>query len=254
MVDAMDSKSITRKGVGVRVPSLVPPLPASPASPASPGATGSDRSQGPDPLREIGEELIRFLLPPLLDRLGEDRALLEEATLRLQRSSGGDPPGAELLAETDALLRQDRRLGWCFGVLAGALGADLLLVRREREGLRILAELLQRATGVSLVPSPAVLPELAPERGEGWELPLAVLYFFRKLECARGPADVLPWGLECGETDWIFSSPTSPAPPSSDEAWEALLAPIAGARILHDAGGLALAVPHSWFNSPRARR
>ena len=200
----------------------------------------------------MGEELARFLLPPLLDRLGTDGADLE-ARLASAESSGGISLG-ELSSDADELRRRDRRLGWTLGVLSGALGADLLLARRERRGLQILAELVAEAGGQALEPSAASLPDLAPETGAGWELPLLITYFFREVSGLKAPDHVLRWRIERGSTDTVFTvpPPATPVPAPSidaDEAWEVLLPRIPGARLLKDAPGLALAVPHPWFAS-----
>ncbi len=66
--------------------------------------------------------------------------------------------------------------GWILGVLGCELGADLLMARREARGLEPLVGLVRHALrhqGGELE-GPATLPRLAPDVGNGWELPWAL--------------------------------------------------------------------------------
>ena len=104
MADAVDSKSTSLTGVGVRVPSLVPP---------------SARRNAHD--RELACALARAV----------DRRIAS-ACVRLEARTDEREPWPSGL----------RELGWVFGMLGRALGSDLLGQRREREGLVTLSALL----------------------------------------------------------------------------------------------------------------
>ena len=68
-------------------------------------------------------------------------------------------------------------VGWLLAVLASACGADLLLARRERDGLAgVLAAVREavRREGRELARGPDALPRLAPEFGDGWRVPWAI--------------------------------------------------------------------------------
>lgn len=176
MADAMDSKSISRKGVGVRVPSSVP-------------AT--------DPLAAA-------LLPVFLHRLGNTTQLLSTigSLLSLTQDAGLLAERRDDLAEAAGRAEE---LGYLLAVLASACGADLLLERREPRGLEIVllaARDALRRTGRDVALAPQPLPDLAPHFADGWRLPwsVAALIHGAAMQLAQGA--VLAARLELEQEHW----------------------------------------------------
>ena len=158
MVDAMDSKSIARKGVGVQVPSLVP----------APSAA------------LVARALASVVYPEILATLERSRVELLEVGSELEDEE--DFERCRLaLEKVEANYAEAEELGFSLACLGAACGANLLLARRVAHGplllMRVLARALQRR-GVEL---PSVggaagwgLPQWRPTVGEGWELAVLV--------------------------------------------------------------------------------
>lgn len=149
MADAMDSKSISREGVGVQVPASAPPV-------------------------GLSSELAGKLLPVLLHKLNNVTqvfsglnsllAVTGDPALLVERAGDLEHAGAQL-----------HRLGWLVGMIGASQGADLLLARREALGLRwsleALAELCAREQ--VRLELPAQLPRVCPQENEAaicWDL------------------------------------------------------------------------------------
>lgn len=167
----MDSKSISREGVGVQVPASAP-----------------------------HSELSGALIPVLIHKLNNITQVLSgvNALVSLTQDLGVLDQHAESLEH--AALELDR-LGWTLGMLGAAHGSDLLFARRERQALnwslQALVELYGRERRVLSVPSK--LPMLAPDAAQSarcWEL----LQWIRAQ--AQGPQVVLQLAQE-GEA-WIW--------------------------------------------------
>src|SRR5262245_13498762 len=156
MADAMDSKSISREGVGVRLPSLAPAPPV--------------ETRRAEALREVARDVGAVLWPTLGRELGSARSELENLLDELRR----DPE--RLLRDESRLALQEHmglrtnRTGWSLGVLAAAHGIDLLRERREPEGLRWIAGDLAEARGLVLVPVTEELPSVRSRVCREWEV------------------------------------------------------------------------------------
>src|SRR5688572_6611840 len=98
MADAMDSKSISRKGVGVRLPSLAPA--------SEPDA----RSRA---LESIGRELGAEMWTQLARELVHARAELEALLAEFRRDRGRGLGDERLLARQAELEERAHRAGWC---------------------------------------------------------------------------------------------------------------------------------------------
>lgn len=171
MADAMDSKSISRKGVGVQLPSLAPPSSTSPRawSEAQIDARDERRARA---LREVAEELAPALFASLWKRMCRVRLELTETLAALRRDAPRALRDEDLLARQEELREEVRRAGWCLGVLGAAQGADLLRARRERAGLGWLVAAVAEARALELEPEGEALPMLAGPARLALELPL----------------------------------------------------------------------------------
>lgn len=175
MADAMDSKSISRKGVGVQVPASAPGL---------------------------SDPLARAMLPVLLHRIGNASQLLSNLAALLDVRAGALEERAEDLAAAGGIVDET---GWLLALLASASGANLLLERREAHGLAPLVDGVRaclRRENRDLAPFRGSLPLLAPHVGSGWELPWyvgSVLYLSGR---ALPEKQSLAWSIARGEGTW----------------------------------------------------
>src|SRR5688572_8493459 len=116
--------------------------------------------------RAAGERLAAGLLPVLLHRIQNNTQLLVavRSVLDVAPESLTERSGADLSEAGEDAHEQ----GWLLGVLAGALGADLLLAREEPRGLEPMLRLLReglRREGRDLAWRAGEVPSLAV-RGE----------------------------------------------------------------------------------------
>lgn len=156
MADAMDSKSISRKGVGVQVPASAP-------------------DDAPSLARVANERLasdayLRAALPALLHRLNNATQVLT-ALNALATLPGGGEMLAKRASDLADVVRVYDASGWLLATFGSALGARTLNERRDRAGLAHVVELareLARRDGRDLVVS-GTAPDLDATEGDGWE-------------------------------------------------------------------------------------
>lgn len=161
MADAMDSKSISREGVGVQVPASAP-----------------------------ADELARALLPALLHRLNNVTQVLAglNSLVRVTGSPAALEERAGDLQHAGGALEQ---LGWLVGALARGMGTGIGSAREDGRALEWLVDLLTEALrreGRKLA-GPRVLPRA--DFAQSWD-------FARRLHAAasaRPPGGVLVWGV-----------------------------------------------------------
>ena len=174
---------------GTRTPILAPP---------NSMQTPSDSTQA--------NELMTWALPVLLHRLANHTQWMTGFRSLLQI-----PGGEELLAaKSDDLCQAGRRfqeVGWLMAVLGSAQGGNLLLARREPQGLALMFELVQeglqreaRERGSGTIPQgPEDWPNLAPSAQDGWQIPFAlgtlVLHAYRD---GSQSGRALTWRHEAG--------------------------------------------------------
>lgn len=185
MADAMDSKSILRKGVGVRLPSLAPRSEARLTGQVV-GAADATSSQDED-WRRIATEVGEVIWARARHVLGRSREEFETFAAYLRRSPAAAIRNEQALARQEELAKETRELGWCLGVVAAAHDLDLLLARREPEGLAWMLIALAEAEGFRLEPTPATLPEIPLPAKLGWRVPLLAAWSARAVARGAGP-------------------------------------------------------------------
>ena len=181
----MDSKSISRKGVGVRLPSLAP---------ANDG----------DALATVAEALGKRLVPALCRRLRLATVELTALEARLAEDPAttlADEPLARRHAELSSELT---RAGYCLGVLGAGGRADLLRERRERQGLRWFLAECATAHGAALAPEATQLPELVPAGARGGRLALLSGWCVAR---AASQTPVVRWEDAAGELVFVLDRP-----------------------------------------------
>ncbi len=195
-------------------------------------------------VRLAAEELAEAILPTVLSRLRDQTDRLQGLADRITRDPQqalADPTGVRSLEADQAL---GRRIGWCLGVLAAANGTDLLLARRERDGLRDMLELLALAHP-DHPPEPALeeLPRLSTSVGEGWEVPLLLACLFLHGARALTYGGPLAWKLASGDDAVTVTLAEGP-----DDFPDELVALVPGASLTRDEGA-TLSLPAEWFES-----
>ena len=161
MADAMDSKSISREGVGVQVPASAP-----------------------------ADELARALLPALLHRLNNVTQVLAGVN-SLVRVSGSPAALVERAGDLEHAGGALAQLGWLVGALARGMGTGIGSPREDERALEWLVDLLAeslRREGREIA-GPRALPRA--DFAQSWE-------FARRLYAAAQAApqgSVLAWSV-----------------------------------------------------------
>jgi hypothetical protein len=136
-----------------------------------------------------------LLVPALCRELRVATAELARSNAELARR------GAEALADETFARRHEelslalQRAGYCLGVLGAGARADLLRGRRERRGLRWMAEELATAAGLAFEPGCERLPTLSHTGERGWNAVLLAAWSFQR---AARRSSVLSWRVERG--------------------------------------------------------
>lgn len=146
MADAMDSKSISREGVGVQVPASAP-------------TTTTDL----DPF-------VQAALPVLVHRLNNSAQVVAGVNALLALDPRADVLAARA-SDLAEVAREYADTGWLIGMCAMALGEHERFERRDARGLELATglaiELARRAQRTLAVEGSA--PALRHAHGAGWE-------------------------------------------------------------------------------------
>jgi len=209
----------------------------------TPAASG-DSPPGPDSSSPV--KLLPWAMPILLHRLANQTQWMT-GLRALAEMEDGD---RWLEAKSEELNRGGRSLqviGWLMAVLGSGAGNNLLLARREPQGLDWMVELVQeglqrewrqRANG------PSQWPALNPSAHDGWQIPCLVAQF---LVAAYGSgtqfANPFAWQWVNDFLEIDAPRPESKLEPSVLEAFSWL----PGVRVEALSGGLRLHMPREWF-------
>jgi hypothetical protein len=156
--------------------------------------------------RGAPDHLARKLLPVLLHKLANATQLLTGLNAMLS-IEGGEELFSERSEDLSRCSRDVSELGWALAVVGSGNGAELLLARRDPQGLRILLGLVsdasRRANGARLT-LPDDLPTLTPGALDGWQLPWAIASLLlaageqsdrKRLEWTLAPSSPEGWRL-----------------------------------------------------------
>jgi len=156
----------------------------------------------------VGDPLADHLLPVLVHRMNNTTQLLSnlQALGKVSETTDWLSERSEDLA--DACGDMDR-VGYLMAVVASACGADLLLERRESEGLRFVLEAVTdvaRREGREIQRPANPLPLQAPHVHDGWQLPWALgsLLLLAALGLEEGSR--LEWQLLEEGDSWVLVS------------------------------------------------
>ena len=170
----------------------------------TPTASGPPGARASVPWEPQRERLARALGPAISSRLRRITKDYESLTSALERDPARLFADEDTLGVLDQLEPEVRPVGWALGVLAASAGANVLRARRERLGLRYLAELLEEAHAWRrLEPPLSALPELEPA-GEGWELCFASALLL--LSAAETESEPVRWTLTKTGTSVRFAA------------------------------------------------
>ncbi len=225
MADAMDSKSISREGVGVQVPASAP--------------SSSDAA------------LARLLLPALLHRLNNVTQVISGVN-SLVRITGERGVIAEHAEDLDESARGLERLGWLLGLLGRQRGTDLLLARREPRGpewlLDLAREALRRERRDLAAPDPGSLA-IATEAPGAMDLAWTITAWLVAAAQAAPERECLTWGIRaCGASVHVAAA-RAPAEAAALVRSLAQRVPTAGLAEEPD-GRVALVLPAEGFRPP----
>ncbi|HVS10812.1 MAG TPA: hypothetical protein VMS76_13145 [Planctomycetota bacterium] len=200
----------------------------------------------PNPPSDAPAPLAAALLPVLLHRVNNTTQLV--TSLNAVLAQGGASRQASCGAGLAEAARESDELGWALGVIACGLGADLLLARHERAGLRPLLALvrgaLRREGRDALLPER--LPDLEPLGGEGWHTAWAVseLVWLAGSSLPRGMA--LRFELESEAGVHVLRADHGAAAPLV-EAGQKIERELAGARFACQGEAWSLTLPGPWM-------
>jgi len=161
----------------------------------------------------------------------------------------GSTEDEELMAAVEERHAEGHAIGWCLGVLAAASGTDLLLTRRERNGLSEMFRLVLVALGDrELSPSADELPSVAPDRGGGWELPFLLSWMLLRAGITPPNDGPLRWGLmEHDERQTFF---LGCAPRREIHPLRALVRLVEGAEAIEEDDGIGVVLPAGSLLAP----
>jgi hypothetical protein len=187
-------------------------------------------------------------MPIVLHQMANATQLLAglEAVLSME---GGDALFEERAEDLARASLDVEDLGWVLAVLGSAVGADLLLARRQPRGLEILLPLVAKALRRAERPAPSVprdLPQLAPAALDGWQTPWAVASLLLAAgEDAQSSAPA--WELTLAQDGWRLAVARGETviarAPSVVER-------LPGAHAEEGAQHLHLVLPASWLLTP----
>ena len=188
MADAMDSKSISLTGVGVQVPASAPTSAHDPSR----DRAALDQARDVGALDQARDDLVPAMVAVLVHKLANTTQYLGALNTLLSIEPDASAHASSMRG-LGATATEVDELGWALGLLANACGADLLLERREREGLasflRIVGDCTRRE-GRAIVVDPSTMPTLTVRDRDDWRVPWAIGRFL------FGVARTLPSGTE----------------------------------------------------------
>jgi hypothetical protein len=197
--------------------------------------------------REMGERLVRALLPVFLHRVRNSTQLLSGIRSLLEVSPGDVPPScADDLGQASSEAFEN---GWLLGVLASALGADVYGERERSDGLepllRWLREALLREQRVLTWRDgevPALRATAGAPHSAAWSAALASLVF----ESCVASAGTFRLGFTAGAESHAITLDRAHAE-AARRAFTSSALPSAGARLEFEDGGWRLDVPATWL-------
>lgn len=229
MADAMDSKSISRKGVGVQVPASAP------------------RPSERDPLATA-------LLPVVLHGLNNATQVLSSlnALLALESPENGGEVLTSRAGDLAHASRQVDELGWMLALVGSASGANVLYARRERAGLRPLVASVRaalRKEARDLAHAERPLPGLASDVADGWQLPWVIGTWIWTSARALPQRSTLDWklGRSGGHWELVCDSPFSDAHDVIARRWRSPLGALECDRAAP--GACVIRFPGEWLES-----
>ena len=146
------------------------------------------------------DKLGKAVLPHLLGRLDGTTECFRALARSLTEDSHASLSEQLSLSRVEEAQGEAHRVGWFLGCLASASGTDLLIARREDNGLRLFCGLILDALAgeITLTPGSAELPRIATGIGRGWELSFIAGFLFYAALKGERDSDGLAWSLERG--------------------------------------------------------
>ena len=203
----------------------------------------SPRSRRLEPVeraRGLVGECAAALLPVLLQRMDATSDRLRFLNGSEDRTDGAEAPRIDPSPELRRAARELERQGWLMGVVAGALGVELLGERRYPQGLAALLELVGEALapgGRRIAATEGPVPIVGTAEAGGplaaWTLAVLLWDAARHLPVRAAP---LAWNLtQAADGRCVMSVHTCEEPEGSRATRRALASALPGARYeVHD--------------------
>jgi len=193
------------------------------------------------------------VLPHLLGRLDGTTESFRALTRKLSEDPSSTLSDAAALARVEEAQGEAHRVGWFLGCLASASGTDLLIARREENGLRLFCGLvLDALTGsVKVTPAAVDLPRIATGIGRGWELSFLAGFLFYAALRGELSGEQLRWSLK-RRNDQAYLRVESVLKTDDARLLEDLAGLLPGARAAASVERAEIRFPETWL-APRTQ-
>lgn len=194
------------------------------------------------------DKLGKAVLPHLLGQLDGTTESFRALARKLSADSDATLSDSAALAHVEQAQGQAHRVGWFLGCLASASGTDLLIARREENGLRLFCGLVLDALANPAILSPAQshLPRIATGIGRGWELSFIAGFLFYAALRGEFSKGQLRWSIE-PRNDQSFLRVESGLQSGDGDLLEQLTGVLPGARAQVSAESAEIRFPSAWL-------
>ena len=197
------------------------------------------------------DKLGKAVLPHLLGRLDGTTESFRALARKLSEDPDATLSDQIALSRVEEAQGEAHRVGWFLGCLASASGTDLLIARREDNGLRLFCGVILDALSdnTTISPAPVDLPRIATGIGRGWELSFLAGFLFYAGLNGEFAGDELCWTLE-RRNDQAFLRVESVLRNEDAELLEELAGLLPGARANASVELAEIRFPDPWL-APR---
>lgn len=194
------------------------------------------------------DQLGKAVLPHLLGQLDGTTESFRALARKLSADPNATLSDSAALAHVEEAQGQAHRVGWFLGCLASASGTDLLIARREENGLRLFCGLVLDALAnpATLLPAQQDLPRIANGIGRGWELSFLAGFLFYAALRGEFPEGELRWSIE-RRNDQAFLRAQSALQSEDGALLEQLAGILPEARAQVSAESAEIRFPSGWL-------
>ncbi len=194
------------------------------------------------------DPLAAALLPILLHGLNNATQVLSSLNALLAL----DEDGSVLTLRAGDLAHASRQvdeLGWLLALVGSASGADVLMARRERAGLRPLVACVRttlRKESRDLERPERSLPGLATDVADGWQLPWTIGSWLWTSGQSLPAHATLEWGITAQDEHWELHCQAA-GTRAHDEIVGRVKSSLPGLEGVRTANASVLRIPRPWL-------